>query len=264
MSLSQPPTPEPTPDPPAQGEQAPQTRAQIDRAADMAKLARYADIAMEQIELAHIRATRAHQAYMEGEPPPPGPDPVHDIERVGRAMCIAIRLKAKCRDDEAFPQRSPAERVRDARRATRTHRLGRLNDIYVKARDSMPANQPDAFAIAQDISERLNDDDIDALLETHTDAEIVMILCTDVGVMPDVSRWTDEELGVPRHPELRPEPGPKVNWVPEINAAGHTVYYAGPPLPDLALPNSALPDLAIRDAAPPDLAAKPPPTGQPP
>jgi hypothetical protein len=58
------------------------------------------------------------------------------------------------------------------------------------------ANSYDKYRIMRDVDERLADRDMRDALQTRPTIEIVCKLCAELGIVPDVAHWSDEDLHI--------------------------------------------------------------------
>jgi hypothetical protein len=199
------------------------------RLRNIAHLAEIIDVGMGQVRQAQLKIDQAFELTQSGEPAPKGPDPAIEFHRALGGITRAMAMQDRLEQNTALPGRSPADQARDAARAIRRHQEERRSEIRHKLDSTLPnIPQNQARSVRRDIEEMLAGDEISDLLESETTADLVLKICEDLGLKPDLSKWTDEEIGYV--PQLQPLPKSDLNWVPVVNASGLTNYFAGPPL----------------------------------
>ena len=232
MLQGHPPQPEPPPiAPPGEPETCDQNPKNFtpNRIANIAYLARIVALSMVQVENAHIETTQAFAATQAGQPTPEGPDPSARFRHAVGCATSAMKLQNSFEQNTTIAERSEHDRARDAARAIRCHKEARRSEIRHKLDATLPnIRRSDAMSVRRDIEELLAGDEVEAMLETDTNAEIAMFICGDIGLKPDLSKWTDEELGYVHQP--RPHQKSDTNWIPVANSRGMINYFAGPPL----------------------------------
>jgi hypothetical protein len=119
--------------------------------------------------------------------------------RTARAVRLTLALQAKVINDlqaldraagsELYNARCNAEREARHHAAQRQARVQRLVARVIEAEVADPAK---ADRLAEEAAERLEHDDIYGDLKTKTVGEIVALICRDLGLSPDWSRWAQE------------------------------------------------------------------------
>ena len=112
--------------------------------------------------------------------------------RVSRAVRLTIALQSKViAEVRALSEVADRYGVADANTAARAHkaRVVRVLDrvIGAEARDDAEVDR-----LAEEACERLEHDDIYGDLQRYSPGEIVALLCRDLGLAPDWSRWAQE------------------------------------------------------------------------
>jgi hypothetical protein len=157
--------------------------------------------------------------------------------RIARAVRQTIALQSKLMHDlaaldEVQANRPPAPdlaaKAERDRAAARTDRIGRIADRVI---DAECDNERTVERLSDTLWERLRDDDIYGDLGDRPIGEIVALICKDLGLSPDWSRWAHEawavaeaETGAPGSPfvglaavagQWRPETGPPMRFTPQ-------------------------------------------------
>jgi len=196
------PTSAPVSDPaPAGGEG--EAQALIRR--QLAMLGRLAEAGLN-IALVIERQVMAAEAAAPDAPPAPLGDLALAYGRVSRAVRLAVALQTRLLKDlqeldEAAVRRrrgaaAEAARDRQAREAARKTRVERIVGRLICEAFS---DQADVDRLAEDLYERLDDDDIYGVLLDRPVSEIIELICRDLGIAPDWSRlaqeaWAEEEI----------------------------------------------------------------------
>jgi hypothetical protein len=166
------------------------------RAAAAAKVAQLADWAMELAARAHRRAIEADDAG----------DAKAADEQTARFTRLARAIPRLLAYQEHFEKpahteaeiRSDADRARDRARAERIHLAARRGAVRTMVEQSadIRANSYDKYRIMRDVDERLADRDMRDALQTRPTIEIVCKLCAELGIVPDIAHWSDEDLHI--------------------------------------------------------------------
>jgi hypothetical protein len=199
------------------------------RAVNIAYLSEVAGITMEQIRACHLIVMEA-LAAPPGSQVPHTLDPVLSFHRMASTLTRVLKVKDGMEQSVAEFGRTPLDKQRDIARALRRRREACRHDIRVKIDQTLTniRNSESRF-IRRDIEEWLANEANDDMLETQTTAEIVLTICEELAIAPDLSKWSDADIGF-----VPPPPTPHrstMNWIPEVNAAGFTTYFAGPSHP---------------------------------
>ena len=112
-----------------------------------------------------------------------------------------IGWRAKC---GAPPSRRAARTARSGRNGRQKDQVKRIVEASIKAN----AGPRDTENLLRDLYERLEDPDIEAELGSRPIGEIVAGICRDLGITPDLSQFTDVEMGSVTPTQDGGEPAP--------------------------------------------------------
>jgi hypothetical protein len=191
------------------------------RAAAAAKMGQLADWAMDLAGRAHARAVKADDA---------GDTETADAATAGFArIARSVPRFLACQEHFEKPARAEAElrsdSDRERARAARLRRGARRNAVrkMVEQSANTRPNIRDVRWIMRDVDDRLADPDMLDALDTREIIEIVVKLCNEIGIVPDLGQWSDadlriildnagiyeaEELNAPQPPWPTPRPKP--------------------------------------------------------
>ena len=216
----------PPDEPAADPAQAP-SRARLER--QLERLDRLAEAGMEMIEALTAQAKGTGPKVIEG-------DLALAFDRVSRAVRLTELLHKELSGDSEDPQ-AAAQDAEASRRAAHRDRAVRI--VRRVARDHCRKDGFAVSAIAREAAERLDDDDIYALVSSRPVGELVALICRDFGLEPDwdglaAEAWAQAEIdsGAPGSPfldddeeedadaeEPDPEPGRRVHVAETFDAA---------------------------------------------
>jgi hypothetical protein len=148
-------------------------------------------------------ATRAHRRAVEADDAGDAEAADQRTASFTRAARIVPRLLAYKAHFEKPARteteiRSEADRARDRARAERIHLTARRGAVRTMVEQSaeIRVNSYDKYHIMRDVDERLADRDMRDALQTRPTIEIVCKLCAELGIVPDVAHWSDEDLHI--------------------------------------------------------------------
>jgi hypothetical protein len=156
-------------------------------------------------EKAHMLAMRtmdrdiaAIDAAAPGEALPPAESngPVLSFARASRAVRDTVAMELRVEAPPAAPQPDEDENAHRRTGAGR-RRLNRMKDeVRREVENAIRANAKpaDVRRLMFDLDERLDDAEVEAEFETLTQGQMVLRVCDDLGVQPDLTQWTVEML----------------------------------------------------------------------
>jgi hypothetical protein len=215
--------------------------------ADMQEIAR---IGMRLLHLVEQRAER------EAEAPPPNPTepetPQPDIlsgnlgltfSRIARAVCLANTIEdrlANAQADRAKREQADAT-YNDNSEARRVMNRQKYETRRMVKREIMAgARKCDIATLLHDLEERLDSDEVTTALTQHGIASVVLSICRDLGIKADLTKWSDDEVGM----EFLPEDPDWVN--PDYQSPG-SMNYVPPTQTTEPPPPETTPESTARD-----------------
>ena len=190
----------PLDEPAADSAEAP-SHARLER--QLERLDRLAEAGMEMIEALTAQAKGTGPKVVDG-------DVALAFSRVARAVRMTELLQNELSGDLKDPQAAAQDAAKQAEAGLRAaHRDRAVRIVRRVARDHCRREPFAVSAIAREAAERLDDDDIYALVASRPVGELVALLCRDFGLEPNwdslaAEAWAQAEIdsGAPGSPFL--------------------------------------------------------------